>query len=49
MAKLSRKRTVQDVYRRLILKYHKQGKDSTSLMNRLKEVSIKSTSKNNKD
>ncbi len=45
MAKLSSKRVIQDVYRRLILKYHKQGKDSTLLMNRLKEVSIKSTSK----
>lgn len=43
MAKLNSKK-IKDVYRRLILKYHKQGKDSTRLMERLKKVSIKSTS-----
>jgi|TARA_R110000744_G_scaffold210400_1_gene329507 hypothetical protein len=45
---------VKETYKRLILKYHKQGKDSTSLMRRLKEIAlkevrIKTNSSKNKD
>ena len=46
MDKYTGRKLVKDIYRRLILKYHREGKDSSALMSRLKEISIKNASKN---
>ena len=41
MGKVSKKSTVLGVYRRLIVKHHKMGKDTTRLMERLKMIASK--------
>jgi len=41
MGKISRRSIVMDVYRKLIVSYHRRGKDSETITNRLKELAIR--------
>ena len=44
MGKTSKRSIVLGVYRRLIVKYHRLGKDTTRLMERLKMIALKDNS-----